>query len=156
MLILSNKRLLKADSASSNFIDFIKVIDSLHTRDSRLLYTTNKKHGKGFKLKVAFVLNEKKFSQDDYCDRIMDSVLANAAENDYNPDLINCRALTPEIKAETTPVVNGINGLNYTIISNKLIIKYTAKDNSKLETEIAFRLEEFTCGNRMIIEVKTV
>ena len=64
--------------------------------------------------------------------------------------------LTPEIKAETTPVVNGMNGLNYTIISNKLIIKYTAKDNSKLETEIAFRLEEFTCGNRMIIEVKTV
>lgn len=86
----------------------------------------------------------------------MDSVLANAAENDYNPDLINCKVLTPEIKAETTPAVNGMNGLNYTIISNKLIIKYTAKNNSKLETEIAFRLEEFACGNRMIIEVKTV
>lgn len=155
MKILSKSRLIKADSSSSNYIDFIEVIDHLHEKNQRLLYTTNKKHGKGFKLKVAFILNEKKFEQDDYCDRIIDNVLGNAVKNDYNPESISITVNKPVVKAAKTPEVNKMEGLNYTIINNKVVVSYTAKNNSKLQTSIAFRLEEFTCGNRMIIEVET-
>lgn len=53
-------------------------------------------------------------------------------------------------------LADALDAPSYYCLQVRQYVQYTAKDNSKLETEIAFRLEEFTCGNRMIIEVKTV